>query len=1082
MTRRSVEKLRLFFTIPPSRDEAQNQLAGQLRIHLSGMILGYTAFPILMVFIVPWPWALGTALAIVPLAVNLALLALAKRGRLRAAALLLVAELWLLITLAPFLPLGIGARAAWGFFIIVFNAGMMLGELASFAAMAVCSLTTLAIAFLSRPLSPRPWLFWLINTMYLAVMIYLQHLAAHSIRTSLAKVSSELRERQQAQAALFQSEKKHREMVNSLPFCVYEADLNGNLTFVNQTTLDWFGYTAAEMASGFKIFQIPDGPEVQKAKDNIGRLIAGGDVATREYRVKRKDGSSFTALIRTRVIRENGVPVGLQGSLIDISERKQAEKEREQIISLLKATVESTTDGILVIGLDGRISHFNGRFKEMWRIPDDVLASGEDEKAIAFVLDQLVDPRGFLNRVQQLYATPLAESFDLLEFRDGRYFERYSRPQLLAGRPVGRVWSFRDVSERKRSEEELLGRNQFISSLLRAIPVAVFFKDAEGRYTGCNDEFTRVMGVTSEDIRGKTVHELWPSELAETYHRMDLELMRSRAHQVYEYQVQDKDGQTRPVIFAKDVILDGNGEVEGMVGAFLDISVRKQAETALRDSELRYRTLFEAAGDAIFILREGVIFDCNSRTLEMFGLPRGQIIGASPERFSPPLQPDGRNSREKAREKFLAALAGEPQFFEWVHSRADQTPFTAEVSLNRIELGAAPHLLAIVRDITDRRKLEGQLLQAQKMEAVGILAGGVAHDFNNILSTIVGYGSLLQMRLQAEPQLKEYVEKILDSCERAVRMTSSLLTFSRKQEIELHALDVNDAIFNFHKILARLIGEDIDLRIDLASQALVVDADVRQIEQVLMNLATNSRDAMPGGGRLTISTAAVDLDKDAGEIPRGSYAAIAVADTGAGMVKDVQAHVFEPFFTTKEVGKGTGLGLAIVYGIVKKHGGFISVASVPGRGATFTIYLPLKASAKKGARRRKADAIPGGDETILLVEDDDAVRQVTRSMLEEFGYSVLEAADGEAALEVFRRQRRSIRLVLCDLIMPGRNGRETLAAIREIEPGTRAIFMSGYAADVIAVKGIADAAAHLLLKPLNPAVLLKKVRSVLDEA
>ena len=818
--------MRRFFAIPSFRDAVQEQLARLLSLHLSGMILGYTGIAVLLAFILPWAWQLGTAMTVVPLAVNLALLALAKRGRLRMTALSLVVEIWLIITLFAFLPGGLGARAAWGFFIIVFDAGMLLGGLASLAALLVSSLTTLAIACFSQPPSPHPWTFWLINTLYLAAMINLQHLASSSIRAALAKTINELHERQQAQTDLANSEKKHREMVNSLPFCVFESDLDGRVRFVNQTGLDWFGYSPADLAAGFNVFQILESSDVERAKENIRRLLSGEELVYREYRVRRRDGRVFTALIRTQLISENGVPAGLQGSLIDISDRKQAEKDRELIISLLRATVESTTDGILVIDLAGRIAHFNRRFKEMWRIPDEVLASGEDEKAIAFVCDQLIDPPRFVSRVKQLYTTPLAESFDELEFKDGRYFERYSQPQMLSGEPVGRVWSFHDVSERK--------------------------------------------------------------------------------------------------------------------------------------------------------------------------------------------------------------------------------------------------------------KLEEQLLQAQKMEAVGILAGGVAHDFNNILSTIVGYGSLLQMRMQEDPQLREYIEKILDSCDRAVRLTSSLLTFSRKQEIELQPIDINDAIFSFHKILARLIGEDIDFHINLASQALVADADVRQIEQVLMNLATNSRDAMPHGGRLTISTAAVDFNKNTGEIPRGAYAAIAVADSGSGMEKNVEAHIFEPFFTTKEVGKGTGLGLAIVYGIVKKHGGFITVASAPGQGTTFTIYLPLKAPPKKGARRRKPERIPSGDETILLIEDDPAVRQVTRSILEEFGYSVLEAADGEMGQEVFRNNQERIHLILCDLIMPKRNGRETIAAIQKIRPGAKAIFMSGYTSDVIAGKGIADAGAHLLLKPLNPSVLLKKVRDVLD--
>jgi CheY-like chemotaxis protein len=248
-----------------------------------------------------------------------------------------------------------------------------------------------------------------------------------------------------------------------------------------------------------------------------------------------------------------------------------------------------------------------------------------------------------------------------------------------------------------------------------------------------------------------------------------------------------------------------------------------------------------------------------------------------------------------------------------------------------------------------------------------------------------------------------------------------------------------------------------------------------------MNLANNSRDAMPRGGRLTISTAVVSLGPAQGDLPRGPHAAISVADSGMGMEKEIQARIFDPFFTTKDVGKGTGLGLAIVYGIVKNHGGVVTVDSIPGKGTTFTVYLPLKSQPKKKVERRKPDHIPTGSETILLVEDDAAVRQVTRSLLEEFGYSVLEAADGIAAQDIFRRERERIGLVLCDLIMPKLNGRETLAALLKMKKGIKVIFMSGYTADIIADKGIAEAGMHLLLKPMNPGVLLKKIRAVLDK-
>ncbi|MCJ7525563.1 MAG: PAS domain S-box protein [Candidatus Aminicenantes bacterium] len=1255
-----IVKAGLFFRVPDFADPDKALAARQVLVIVRAFFVFAVLLQLLQVALVPKITVRWLALLLATLAVSLALLECARRGHVRLASFLLVLSLWLLVGVFAWTRIGLGTWAAYGYFIVVFIAGMVLGKWPGIITAAICSVSTLVIALAAPVASSEPIRFWLVNSFFLLIVHLLQSLSNRSINELLAKTGSELRERLLAQAALFESERKHREMVNSLPFCVFEADLSGHLTFVNQTALDWFGYTKDEFLAGVNVLDIVADVDKQMAMENIRRIGSGEDISSHEYLVSRRDGSHFMALSKTRRILENGVPVVLQGSLIDISERKQAEKEREHVISLLKATLESTTDAILVVDLAGRIAHFNQQFVQLWQIPDEILALKDDTKAVAFVSNQLIDPRGFVDRVQVLYTDLLAESFDLLEFKDGRYFERYSRPQLLGGRPVGRVWSFRDITERKRAENSLRYYSEFerllavlsarfigiqesmidaeidyaigqigefavvdrsyvflfdqagefmsnthewcaggiesqknnlqklplgsfpwwmgklraneeislerlsdlppeaeaerkileaqsIQSLL-VVPIrakdtligylgfdsvrqaqswpatslslirmisdilasALERKRAEKEISAWKQRFENVSVASGqivydykfdtgdiywsgsiEKVLGYQMIEMngglagWkklidPQDRDEALRLLDISLKSGEPYYV-EYGFKHKNGHYVKMLDRGFVMNDAAGQPERMIGMMQDITVYKRAETALQESEQRYRTLFESASDSIFVMKEDIFFDCNSRTLEMFGCRREDILGASPLRFSPPSQPDGRRSREKALEKIHAAYSGFTQFFEWLHLKADGTIFPAEVSLNRFELSSGTYLLAVVRDITDRRMLEEQLRQAQKMEAIGILAGGVAHDFNNILSTIVGYTSLLQMKLKAGDPFKEYIERILSASERAVNLTSSLLAFSRKQEIELRPLDINDTIYGFHKILARLIGEDIDFHLDLASQTLVVDADVRQIEQLLMNLANNSRDAMPRGGKLTIRTEAVVLTETRAEIPAGSYAVVTVADSGTGMSMDVQAHIFEPFFTTKEVGKGTGLGLAMVYGIVKKHNGFIHMTSTSGAGTVFSIYLPLKAQAVKKTARRKQEKIPTGSETILLIEDDAAVRQVTRSMLEEFGYAVLEAANGIEAQTVFQRQRDQVQLVLCDLIMPRMNGRETHAALQKIKGDIKVVFMSGYTADIIAGKGIADPGIQLLQKPLNPSTLLKKIRRVLDK-
>ena len=385
-----------------------------------------------------------------------------------------------------------------------------------------------------------------------------------------------------------------------------------------------------------------------------------------------------------------------------------------------------------------------------------------------------------------------------------------------------------------------------------------------------------------------------------------------------------------------------------------------------------------------------------------------------------------------------------------------------------------------IRTEEEKTKLQEQLLQTQKMEAIGILAGGVAHDFNNILSAIVGYASILQRKMPQSDPLQQNTTQILAAADRAASLTKSLLAFSRKQVIELRPVDLNDILSGFQKILSRIIGEDITFSLQCHPGDLTILADKGQIEQVMMNLATNARDAMPNGGTLSIATDTAVIGEGRADIAPGSYAVLSLSDSGMGIEKVAQQHIFEPFYTTKEVGKGTGLGLAIVYGIVKKHNGSIQLYSEPRQGTTIRIYLPLTAQQSPDIPLDERDPHPIGTETILLVEDEAIVRQVTKATLEDHGYSVIEAVDGQEAVQLFQENRDRIRLVLFDVIMPRMNGRECYEKIRSLCPQVKTVFMSGYTADIIAQQGIAENGVPFISKPLNPAELLQTVRAVLD--
>ncbi|OGW26882.1 MAG: hypothetical protein A2X56_09020 [Nitrospirae bacterium GWC2_57_13] len=512
---------------------------------------------------------------------------------------------------------------------------------------------------------------------------------------------------------------------------------------------------------------------------------------------------------------------------------------------------------------------------------------------------------------------------------------------------------------------------------------------------------------------------------------------------------------------------------------------RRQGEEALRESERKYRDISQQFSALLDAIPDNITMQ--SPDLKVLWANRGAAIGLDAK---------------------VSDLSGRYCYELWHGRTAPCVPCpvaktfnTKEPALETIttpdgriwELRAVPlfddehnvtTVLEVGREISEQRKLEAQLRQAQKMEAIGLLAGGIAHDFNNILTAIIGYGNIALMRLEEKESADHAIEQILASADRASRLTHGLLAFSREQVLQPSPHRLNAIISNIHNLLLRLIGEDIALRTKFADPEIAVQVDRGQIEQVLMNLATNARDAMPQGGDLLIETEAVEISADFiarhGYGETGIFASISITDTGMGMDAEMQKKIFQPFFTTKEPGKGTGLGLAMAYGIIKQHNGFINVYSEPGKGTTFRIYLPVAGAPPEEERPEPKRAEIGGTETVLVAEDDTVVRQLTRQILEEFGYTVIEAEDGEDAVSKFSEHRDAVQLVLVDAIMPKKNGREVYDAVRRIRPDAKVLFMSGYPAEVITKKGILEAGLHFVPKPVSPTDLLKRVRDILD--
>ena len=508
---------------------------------------------------------------------------------------------------------------------------------------------------------------------------------------------------------------------------------------------------------------------------------------------------------------------------------------------------------------------------------------------------------------------------------------------------------------------------------------------------------------------------------------------------------------------------------------------QKRAEEALRESMEKYSALVETTDTGFVILDgKGRVVDANPEYVSLTGHERlEEILGKSVTEWTAEYEKEKNEAEVKKcfGQGFVRNLE-----IDYVDKKGNITPI--EINATVVNNKNGPQILTLCRNITEHRKLEEQLRQAQKMEAIGQLAGGVAHDFNNILSAIMGYASISRLKMKDDDELKGHMEHIIAAAERGANLTHSLLAFSRKQVVELKPRNINDIIYGVQKILSRVIGEDIEFKVNLSIEDLVVEADKGQVEQVLMNLMTNARDAMPHGGALLISTSSMEIDgshmKSHLVDKTGRYAVISVSDTGVGMGRAIQEHMFEPFFTTKEVGKGTGLGLAMAYGIIKRHNGSINVYSEPGKGTTFNIYLPLVGSKVEDEQKMEVVPIPAGHETIVLAEDDEVVRNVTKATLEAFGYKVIEALDGEDAVRVFAGNKDVVPLIISDMIMPKKSGSEVYEEARKIKPDVKVIFISGYASDVINKGGVLAKGVAFIAKPFKTDTLLRKVREVLD--
>jgi PAS domain S-box-containing protein len=891
--------------------------------------------------------------------------------------------------------------------------------------------------------------------------------------------------RKQAEAALKESEERFRMLFEHAPDAYILADMQGEIIDCNQATEELAGYGREELiGNNFACLPWLDFRQQVKLADLLAQAARGEAMGPVDFTLTRKDGGE--------VIAEGvNLPLYIQGQNLvltivrDITARKQAEEALRESEARYRTLFEASPDALILMDLDMNIIMENQRGLEM--VGHDSLEQFMSRSSIDDIASE--DRPRVKAAIKVLLATGRTQTFETTMVKqDGARFPSLNSVALVrdvAGRPQTIIGIARDITALKQAEAGLRESEELFRSLVEHITLGITMINSDYRITMTNPAQGNLFHKHPREFIGKecfrefekrpAVCPLCPGTIAmATGQKAEIETTGVR-----------DDGSSLIARIHAFPSFGPDGEINGFIEVVEDITQSKQVEVALRQSEQRFRLMAETIQDVFWIANPGTgKMEYVSPGYEQVWGRTCQELYQSPQSFLETVHPE---DRERVKTEIIAArersIPWDHEYriikpdgaVRWIHDRG----FPVRDDQDRVTL-----YTGVARDITEPKALEQQLLQSQKMEAVGRLAGGIAHDFNNLLMAITGYGELMRAKVLKEDPLYGYLENILKAGDRAAALTQQLLTFSRQKIVHPQVIDLNRVVLDLEPMLRRLIGEDLDLEVVTDRRLGAVKADPGQLGQIIMNLVVNARDAMPQGGRLTLKTAPVNFTVGChnrfGLTPPGAYVRLEVQDTGVGMDETTQAHVFEPFFTTKEPGKGTGLGLSIVYGIVKQSGGYLDLDSSPGAGSTFSIYLPrLEAIVEPPKAKIPITASFRGEETILLVEDEDVLRGLLAKFLRLYGYTVLEARHGGEALLACERHQGPIHVMVTDVVMPQMSGRELADRLTPLRPEMEIIYMSGYTEDALIQHGVADLSVAFLQKPFRPIELARRVYAVL---
>lgn len=897
----------------------------------------------------------------------------------------------------------------------------------------------------------------------------------------MAGSATDITERKQAEKALRQSEDRYRMLVETATEGIWLMDGEHTITFVNQAMADMLGYTPAEMIGRKAEDFVP--PDEMAAHEERMRLRHTGQDQVYERPFTTKSGATVWTLVSAKNLTdESGRFAGAFAMLTDITKRKRTEEALRQWADAFEHCAHGIAlclpDEKMLVCNPALVGMLGQTVEDMVGMPFLDVFSADCHELITRALSQ-ADQAGqtrFEARMVRQDRTVFPVQMDIVSVRDAQ------------GKTLYRVATAQNITDRVAATSALQESEERLRLALHATKQGIFDLDLRTGQCRVSPEYAEMLGYDPSAFT--ETHDHWLARLhpedREGTMKAFADYISGRTPEYFlEFRQRTASGQWKWILsLGRIVQWDSAGIPLRMLGTHTDITERKQSELALHESEQRFRTLVDNAPIGIFVETAGKFVYVNEAAARMLG-PGGQqdLLGKSViDRFLPEAQPLIAERMRILNEERKALPSSEERCV-----RADGTIFDAEFSAVPFSYAGEDGALVFFQEVTERRRLEAQLRQAQKLEAIGQLAGGVAHDFNNILAAMMMHMGLLQMSADLDSATRECLQDLDAGAQRAASLTRQLLMFSRRSVLSMKPLDLNHTIENLLKMLTRLIGEHIELRFEPGDDLALVEADAGMVEQVLMNLVVNARDAMPKGGQVVITTKSVFVDDDEASQNRerrtGSFAQITVADTGCGMDEATEKRIFEPFFTTKETGKGTGLGLATVHGIVAQHKGWIEVETEIGRGSKFFVFLPVLANkvSSQSVAAPRSDAILRGNETILVAEDDRKVRELLAQALRALGYNVFEAPNGEEAIRLWQIHGPRIDLLLTDMVMPeGMTGLELAKHLRAFKPNLKVIISSGYSAEMAQRGAPSKAGVVYLAKPYEAKTLAKVVRDYLD--